>query len=102
MYFAVVLTATKTKLVIPIQWFESFDLVQIFQRGMVNKSKVYKIFYDSDFNKDPNFRLPIQNEFNENGPNPSACYFASVLQCFGKFRHITICRSIDCIMYKII
>lgn len=89
MYVVVILTATKTKLVIPIQWFESIDFVQVFRVG-ISKAKVHKIFYDSDLDSDPNFRLPIRNEFDANGPNPPACYHAKVLQGFGEYIFILI------------
>lgn len=86
MWFLVILTATKTKLVVPIQWFQSIDIAQVFQIGLRN-SKVHRIFYDADYNTDPNFRLPIRNEFNEHGENPPARYEVKVLKCFGQYIH---------------
>lgn len=83
MYFAVILSATKTKLVIPIQWISSIDIAQVFNIGLV-KSKQHKIFHCDDMNADPNFRLDIRTDFNENGGNPPACYIAQILCCFRK------------------
>lgn len=82
MWFAVISTATKRKLVVPIQWFQSIDIAQVFRIGLRN-SKVHKIFYAEDYNIDPNFRLPIRIEFDDNGYNPPARYEAKVLKCFG-------------------
>lgn len=82
MWFSVILMAIKTKLVVPIQWFQSIDITQVFRVGLRN-SKVHKIFYADDYNVDPNFRLPIRNQFNENGDNPPARYEVKVLKCFG-------------------
>lgn len=80
MFVAVILADSKTKLVIPISWIYSLDIVQIFNRG-VSHSKNHKIFYHKNKNTEPNFRLRVRNIFDE---NVHACYHAKILNGFGK------------------
>lgn len=80
MFVACILLPSKEKVVVPISWFSSFDLVQIFNRGK-NSAKVHKIFYYKDKSVDPNFRLPVRRDFDE---NVRACYNANALFAFRK------------------
>lgn len=80
MFVACILTESKVKVVIPISWFASLDIVQIFNIGKV-RGKVHKIFYFKDKSVDPNFRLSLKSEFDE---DVRACYSANVLYGFRK------------------
>lgn len=80
MFAVVLLKESKTKLVIPISWIYSLDIVQIFNRG-VSHTKNHKIFYYKDKKTEPNFRLPIRIIFDE---NVHACYIAKILHGLGK------------------
>lgn len=80
MFVACILIESKEKVVIPISWFASLDIVQIFNIGKV-RAKVHKIFYFKDKSVDPNFRLPLRIDFDE---NVRACYNANILFGFRK------------------
>lgn len=82
MFVACILIGSKEKVVIPVSWFASLDIVQIFNIGRV-RGKVHKIFYFKDKSVDPNFRLPLQTVFNA---DVRACYEANVLHAFRKLK----------------
>lgn len=67
------------KVVVPIQWFASLDIAQIFNSG-ASKTKLHKIFYCENLDSDPNHRLPIKRVFVD-GP---ACYHAQIKFAFSK------------------
>lgn len=71
MFVAIILTESKVKVVIPISWFASIDIVQIFNIGKV-RGKVHK-----------NFRLPLRSEFDE---DVRACYNTNIFYGFGKWK----------------
>lgn len=80
MYVAVILTTEPLKkVIIPIQWFQSVDVVQVFNTG-VSKTKLHKVFFCGDIKEDPNFRLPIEKKFVDR----PACYQAKVKCGFSK------------------
>lgn len=78
MFFAVILTKSRTLLTIPAQWCYRIDIVRNYTSGLRQwKDKI--IFYSPNEAKDPNFRLGIENEFD---PEKDACYMANVLGTF--------------------
>lgn len=76
---AILVTKPPKKVVLPIQWFQSLDLAQIFNIG-ASKTKTHKVFFCDDINEDPNFRLEIKEVYVD-GP---ACYKAQLKQAFSK------------------
>lgn len=76
---AVLVTKPLKKVVIPIQWFQSIDLTQIFNVG-ASKTKLHKVFFCDDIDADPNFRLPIEAEYVDR----PACYKAQMKHAFSK------------------
>lgn len=94
MFVACILIESKEKVVIPVSWFASLDIVQIFNIGKV-RGKVHKIFYFKDKSVDPNFRLPLQREFNE---EVCACYEANVLYAFRKCKN-SVCVFLYTLQY---
>lgn len=81
MFACIVLENSKQKLVIPLKWIYSIDITQIMNYG-ISHTKQHVVFYCNDPDEEPNFRLPIQNDFDE---NQNACYYARVLHIFGEF-----------------
>lgn len=80
MYISAVLVTRPTqKVIIPIQWFKSLDVAQIFNVG-ASKSKLHTVFYCDDYDADPNFRLPIEQEYVDR----PACYQAQFKHAFSK------------------
>lgn len=81
MFATVILVGSLERLVIPLKYILSLDIVQVYNRG-ISRTKKHIIYYSSDDTDEPNFHLPIQDEFNANEP---ACYYAHILNVFGKF-----------------
>lgn len=67
---------------IPFAWVHSFDIVQIFNRG-INRTKDHLVYYSDDKTDDPNFKLPVRDFFDEN--DPLGCYYVKIRNCVGKF-----------------
>lgn len=72
MYISVVLHCDKTLLVIPVAWCANLDMVQIMNNG-TNRNVKRRVFYSSDFTKQPNFNLPLGIQFDEFN---DSCYLA--------------------------
>lgn len=79
MFATVILTASHVRLVIPLKYILSLDIVQIYNRG-ISRTKDHIIYFSSDHTEEPNFRLPLKIEFDANVP---ACYWAKILNIFG-------------------
>lgn len=79
MFATVILTASHVRLVIPLKHILSLDIVQIYNRGN-SRTKNHIIYFSPDDSEEPNFRLPLRTEFDQNIP---ACYWAKVLNIFG-------------------
>lgn len=80
MFVTVVLIYSKKKLVIPIKWVYSLDILQLLN-GCNIRDRVYTIYYSTDLTSEPNFHLPISIHFDEVKP---AIYKAQVGRFFGK------------------
>lgn len=81
MYVTVILIESRYRVVIPVKYIFSIDIVQIYNRGM-SRNKNHIIYYSNDDSDEPNFRLPIRNYFD---PNVPACCKARILNIFGKY-----------------
>lgn len=81
MFACVILEVSKKKLTIPLKWIYSFDITQALNYG-ISHTKQHVVYYCNDSDEAPNFRLPIQNDFDE---NQSGCYYAHILHIFGKY-----------------
>lgn len=80
MFATIILAESHERLVIPLKYILSLDVVQIYNRG-ISRTKKHIIYYSNDDSDEPNFRLPIRSDFNDNEP---ACYYAHILNVFGK------------------
>lgn len=80
MYFYVVLTKSKKKLVVPAQWVFGIN-VPASMNYSVNKKVDHLIFYSPNQNSDPVFSSQVEDDFDE---SKNACYHARICQCFGK------------------
>lgn len=80
MFATVILVESQERLVIPLKYILSLDIVQIYNRG-ISRTKRHVIYFYIDDTDEPNFRLPIRNDFNQNEP---ACYYTHILNVFGK------------------
>lgn len=78
-FAAVILKHSKKKVVVPIKWVGSLDLLQIFNIG-VSHTKDHNIFYSPNPNDEPNFAAEIKQSFDENA---SFCYDGKVLHIWG-------------------
>lgn len=67
---------------IPFSWVHSVDVVQIFNRG-ISHVKNHLIYYSEDITEDPNFKLPVQDFFEENVER--GCYHAKIRYCAGTY-----------------
>lgn len=81
MFVTIFLTDFKKKLVIPVKWVHSLDILQLLN-GYHVRSKIYTIFYSSNLEVEPNFGMPISEVFNE---DISGCYRTQVGNFFGEF-----------------
>lgn len=81
MYVTAILIHSRNRVVIPVKYIFSIDIVQIYNRGM-SRNKDHIIYYSNDDSDEPNFRLPIKSEFD---PIVPACYKARVLNIFGMY-----------------
>lgn len=81
MYVTVILLHSRVRVVIPVKYIFSLDIVQVYNRG-ISRNKDHIVYYSSDDSDEPNFRLPIKKEFD---PFEPACYEARILNTFGKF-----------------
>lgn len=78
MFFAVILTESRKLLTIPAAWCYRLDIVKNFKSGLRQwRDKV--VFYSPNILADPNFRLEIQTEFED---DKDACYMANILGTF--------------------
>lgn len=84
MFVTVILVDSLERLVIPVKYILSLDIVQIYNRG-ISRTKKHIIYFSNDDTDEPNFHLPIRSEFDANRP---ACYYANILNVFGKFIQI--------------
>lgn len=80
MYHSILLVKSKQKLVIPTKWIFSFDILQIFYRGL-SPTKLHKIFFFNDESCEADFNLPVRDDFDETVP---ACYLAQIKGTFGR------------------
>lgn len=80
MFATVILLESLERLVIPIKYVLSLDILQIYNRG-ISRTKKHIIYYSPDDDDEPNFQLAIKDDFEENVP---ACYKARILNVFGK------------------
>lgn len=80
MFAVVILTQSKVKLVIPIKWVSSLDIIQIFNYG-VSHTKDHLIFYSSVDDDDPDFGTEKKREF---VMNDIGCYDARIMSIWGK------------------
>lgn len=89
MFAVIILSKSKKKLVIPIKYVYSFDVTQSMNYG-ISHTKDHRVFYSKNFEGEPNFKLPLQDEFEE---HKCACYQAKILHIFGKFYYVSIFQS---------
>lgn len=75
----ILLTEPKQLTVVPMSWFSSLDIVQIFNRG-VSHTKKHRLFFSPNQNDEPNFKLPVQNHFDQ---DMAANYEGKVLSVWG-------------------
>lgn len=81
MYFSVLLHCDKTLLVIPVAWCANLNMVQIMNYGASRNVK-RRVFFSSDFTKQPNFNLPLGIQFDEFN---DSCYLAYFKKAFDTF-----------------
>lgn len=81
MFFVVKSKDSNEKLVIPVKWIYSFDIVQGLDYG-ISKTKSHIIFYSPKLQVQPNFRLPLRDRF-ENGRD--GCYKAHICYLLGEY-----------------
>lgn len=81
MFAVVKLSQSTEKLVIPVKWIYSFDIVQALNYGL-SKTKSHIIFYSPNLQAEPNFRLPLRDSL-ENGSD--GCYKAHFKYLLGKY-----------------
>lgn len=67
---------------IPFSWVHSVDIVQIFNRG-ISRAKNHLVYYSDDKLEEPDFKLPVQDVFEEN--DERGCYHAKVRYCAGMY-----------------
>lgn len=79
MFVFVILRPNRNKIVIPISWIYSIDIVQAMNRG-ISKTKEHKVFFSTDIFEDPNFRLPVRNDFD----GTTGCFLGHVMATFRK------------------
>lgn len=79
MFASVLLSESRQKIVIPMKWILSVDIVQVFNYG-VSHTKDHIIYYSQNLDDEPNFRLKVEDvfEFKE------GCYEARILHAHGK------------------
>lgn len=85
MWFSVLLKGPdgNVKKEIPSSWVYSLDIVQIFKRG-ISRTKNHLIYYAKNKNEEPNFKLPIQNVYNET--HEHGMYNAKIRDVGGKYQ----------------
>lgn len=81
MFAVVILNISKKKLVIPLKWVYSFDIIQSLNYG-ISHTKNHLFFYSKDSTIEPNFRCAIKTAFDEEN---NSCYYGKILYVFGKF-----------------
>lgn len=79
--YAVALLHTQPKQhkVLPLSWFASLDVVQIFNIG-ISYTKLHRVFYSPDLKDDPNFKLELSEVFAE---DLKANYMSTVRSVWG-------------------
>lgn len=80
--FAIVILLTEPKrlAVVPMSWFPSLDIVQIFNRG-VSRTKNHRLFYSPNREDEPDFTLPVQRNFHQ---DIRASYEGKILSAWGE------------------
>lgn len=96
MYFVVILTQSKKKLVIPARYVYELDLPYALSFG-VNKKVNHLVFYSQNEQDHPFFNAEIKETFNE---LESGCYFARIIRCFGKNLYVFIIHSKQKFVFK--
>lgn len=81
----ILLTEQKQLTVVPMSWFPSLDIIQIFNKG-VSKTKSHRLFFSPNSNDEPNFKLPIPKKFQ---PDICANYEGKILSVWGKKKIIS-------------
>lgn len=78
MFFVVVIIEDGRNICIPASWIFILDIVTSHNYGL-NSNKTKRIFYSKDFDKTPNFLLPLRRLFD---PEEDACYLVKVKKSF--------------------
>lgn len=87
MYSIVLLHTQPRKLtILPIGWFQSLDIVQIFNIGISN-NKLHRVFYSPDLNDDPDFELDLSEVFAE---DVKANHMATVRSVWGNGKYFCL------------
>lgn len=90
---AVNLFECQEKAIIPFHYIHKLKACDAFNRSFSRK-KTYKVFWSNDFEKNPNFDLPVSQEFHS---LEDACFRAKIFRTFGNFQIL-----IDITIYTII
>lgn len=81
LYFAVFLTDHNRNVLIPDFWCNEFDLAAAINY-VLNKNENRLVFYSPDFNKLPDFTLPVGAIFDS---NLDGCYFGKIIRAFSEY-----------------
>lgn len=88
MHASIILKESKVKLVIPIKWIESLDIVQVMNIG-IRHTKDHVIFYSSNESIEADFTAQMRTVFDETAP---ARYIGKVLSIWGK-TNLLFCKK---------
>lgn len=81
MYCVVILEGSLEVKAIPVKFVKGFNPICT-ANDAVNQSKSYIVFYDQNHCADPDFKMDLSEQFNENGP---ACYKGRIWKFFSEF-----------------
>lgn len=87
-FLAVKIECCKKIVVVPVDFIYKLDFVKTFNNSL-NRNQKHLMYWSQDQNKEPNFDLPVSEQFNH---SIDGCYYVKLLKAFRKF--IKMCKSL--------
>lgn len=98
-----ILCKCRKTLAVPLRNIYKFSLAKSLN-NRINRNQEHLMFWSSDYTKEPNFSLPISDQFDK---SHDACFLVKLLKVFGKFMknysfivQRNICDSFDMLLSK--